>query len=67
MYKDCSTLPRYIRSNDISSAKWSEHPNAPHVIVTITDNPLQKVQSVIYENIDAEAIHRAAMTTEGSA
>ena len=33
--------------------------------VTITDNPLQKVQSVIYENIvcrGLSVIHRAAMT-----
>ena len=53
------------------SCQFIEHPNAAprchsHMAITI-DNPLPKVQSVIFENIDAEAIHRAAMTTEGSA
>ena len=46
-----------------------KHPNAvpPCHSHLITDIPLPKVQSVIFENIDADAIHRAAVTTKGSA
>ena len=54
---------------DVLEILKKKHPNAapPCHSHLITDNPLPKVQSVIFENIDAEAIHRAAMTTKGSA
>ena len=45
-----------------------KHPNAapPCHSHLITDIPLPTVQSVIFENIDTDAIHRAAVTTKGS-
>ena len=62
----CSTNSLEIDEGIINKLKEKHPPAQPSSKKDLLEGPLNKVESVLFDEIDANHIHRAALTTKGS-